>query len=70
MYRPTCVLDTIEYKKHVESIQIFEFLAGLNPEYEQVRVLFLGKNPLPSLNDVYAYVHKEEGRRGVMNVLF
>lgn len=35
-YRPTCVLDTIEYKKHVESIKIFEFLAGLNPKYEHV----------------------------------
>lgn len=51
-YRPACVKDTTEYKKHVENIQIFEFLAGQNPEHEQVRVLILGKGPLPSLNEV------------------
>lgn len=67
-YCPTYMLDTIEYKKHVESIQIFEFLAGLNSEYEHVQVLLLGKHSLPSLNEVYAYIHREEGHQGVMNV--
>lgn len=33
-YCLACVKDTIEYKKHVESIQIFEFLVGLNLEYK------------------------------------
>lgn len=33
---PSCVGFTT-YKKHVE-IQVFDFLAGLNSEYEQVRV--------------------------------
>lgn len=35
-YRPSCVKDATAYKKHVEKIQVFEFLAGLNPKYEQV----------------------------------
>lgn len=60
--------NTIKDKKNVESIQIFELLAGLNLEYEQVRVLLLGKDPLPSLNEVYAYIHREERRQKVMNV--
>ena len=34
IYRLVFVKDTTEYKKHVESIQIFEFLVGLNLEYE------------------------------------
>lgn len=62
MYHPTCGPDIIEYKKHVESIQVFEFLVGLNSEYEHVQVLLLGKDLLSSLNEVYAYVHREEGR--------
>lgn len=62
-YRPACVKDTTEYMKHVESVQNFEFLVGLNPEYEQIQVLLLGKDPLPSLNEVYAHIYRE-GRRG------
>lgn len=66
-YRPACVKDTIEYKKHVESIQIFEFFASLNSGYEQMQVLFLGNDLLPSLNEVYAHIHRE-GRCGMMNL--
>lgn len=45
-YRPSCAKDSTAYKKH-EEIQTFEFLVGLNSEYEQVRVNLLGNDPLP-----------------------
>lgn len=51
-FRFAYVKDTIEYKKHVKNIHIFEFLVGLNSKYEQVRALILGKDPLLSLNEV------------------
>lgn len=58
--RPSCTKDATTYKKHVEEIHVFEFLAGLNLEYEQVRVLILNMHLPPSLDEVYAYVHQEE----------
>lgn len=59
-YHPSCVRGTGVYKKHVEEIQIFEFLASLNWEYEQVQVQILGKEPLPFLSDAYSYIQREE----------
>lgn len=35
---------------------------------KQVRVLIFWKDPLPSLTEVYAFVHKEELRTGIMNI--
>lgn len=46
---------------------MFEFLAGLNSKYEQVRAQILNMN-LSSLNELYVHIHKEEGKRGVINV--
>lgn len=37
-YRPSCMWDATAYKNHVEEIQVFEFLAGLNSDYEHFRV--------------------------------
>lgn len=46
--------------------RIFEFLAGLNMEFDQVRVQILGKDTMPSLNEVFSLIRAEEGRRTVM----
>lgn len=67
-YCLACVKDTTKYKKHVENIHIFEFLAGLNSKCEQLRALILGNDPLLSLNEVYAHIHRDDRRRGVMNL--
>ena len=45
---------------------MYDFLAGLNVELDQVRVQILGKEPLPSLNEAFAIVRGEEGRRNIM----
>ena len=52
--------------KHVERERIFEFLAGLNMEFDQVRVQILGKESMPSLNEVFSLIKAEEGRGTVM----
>ena len=49
-----------------ERDRVFEFLAGLNVELDQVRIQILGKDPLPSLNETFALVRGEERRRSVM----
>lgn len=36
--------DGTRLKKIMEQERVFEFLAGLNPELDQVRVKILGKN--------------------------
>lgn len=66
IFRPKCKDDIIVYAKHVEELCIYELLARLNPEYEQLRVNILGKDPLPPLNEVYAYLRREEKRRSTM----
>ncbi|TXG49302.1 hypothetical protein EZV62_025177 [Acer yangbiense] len=53
-------------REYVERERIFEFLAGLNAEFDQVRVQVLGKEPLPSLNEVFSIIRAESGRRLVM----
>ena len=47
-------------------VRIFKILAGLNPEFDQIRSKILGMEPLPSLREVLAYVQNEESRRSVM----
>lgn len=65
-FRAKCTEDAALYNKEVEETRIFEFLAGLHPDYEPMRVLILGKDPLPSLNEVFSYMSQEEDRRHIM----
>ena len=55
-----------QYTKSFLRKRLFDFLAGLNGEFDQVRVLILGRDPLPSLNEAFAIVRGEEGQRNVM----
>ncbi|KAK8264236.1 hypothetical protein V6Z12_D12G095900 [Gossypium hirsutum] len=61
-----CSADAALLKRFVEKNQIYGFFAGLNVEFDAVRVQILGKEELPSLNETIAIFHAEEGRRGVM----
>lgn len=49
-----------------EERRIFWLLAGLNPEYEYIRVQILGRETFPPLNSVYALLKREESRHIVM----
>ena len=50
----------------IEEGRIFVFLASLNPELDQVRVQVLGKEPFPSLIEVFTYVCAKESCQIVM----
>lgn len=49
----------------VESLRIFKFLVGLNVEFDEVRGI-IGRQPLPSLGEVFSKVRREKSRRNVM----
>ncbi|XP_030518235.1 uncharacterized protein LOC115731700 [Rhodamnia argentea] len=61
-----CVEDTNTLRNHMERDRIFEFLAGLNANYDQIRVQILRKKRLSSLNEVFSTVRGEESRQTVM----
>ncbi|KAL5740476.1 hypothetical protein ACOSQ2_029656 [Xanthoceras sorbifolium] len=61
-----CSDNAILLRNFVEKEMIFEFLAGLNSEFDQVRVQVLGKEKLPLLNEFNSMIRAEESRRGVM----
>lgn len=47
--------DVAFYNQEVEKTRIFEFLVGLHRNYEPIHVLILGKDHLPSLDEVFSY---------------
>ena len=51
-----CSEDTAMLLKFVERERIYEFLAGLNAEFDQVRVQVLGKEEVPSLSEVFSII--------------
>ncbi|KAI9160081.1 hypothetical protein LWI28_004924 [Acer negundo] len=61
-----CSEDATTLKQFIEKDRIYDFLASLNVEFDQVRVQILGKEELPSLNGAISMVKAEESRRGVM----
>ena len=61
-----CRGDSVKYKNKLENERVFEFLAGLNSELDDVRGHILGRRPLPSTREVFAEVRREEQRRRVM----
>lgn len=65
-YKPTCQKDAVAYKEKMEWTRIFEFLVGLNVDFELIRVNILSIDRLPSLLDVYAFFLSEESMKNVM----
>ncbi|CAK8541417.1 unnamed protein product [Lathyrus sativus] len=52
-----CNKDTATLNTVVERDRIFDFLAGLNAEFDPIRVQILGKEKFPDLNEVFYTVH-------------
>ena len=44
------------FQQAVEKERVYDFLAGLNLEYDQIRVQVLGRSPFPTLHEAYALV--------------
>lgn len=61
-----CSEDVALLKRFVERDRSYDFLVGLNIEFDAVRVQILGKEDAPSLNETIAFICAEEGKRWVM----
>ncbi|KAK3021191.1 hypothetical protein RJ639_046605 [Escallonia herrerae] len=61
-----CSDDAAMLKNFIEKDGTYDFLAGLNIEFDQVRIQILGKEELPLLNETISIINAEERQRGVM----
>lgn len=61
-----CSEDAVTLKNCIETDRMYDFLASLNVECDQVRVQTLGKEDLPSLNEVISITMAEESRQKMM----
>ena len=57
---------SLAWKEAVDRDRIFEFLAGLNPEYDHMCSFVFGRSTLPSLDEVFAMICGEKTRRAAM----
>ncbi|KAJ0041973.1 hypothetical protein Pint_18863 [Pistacia integerrima] len=61
-----CNDNAAALKNFIEKDRIYDFLTGLNVEFDQMRVQVLGKEDLPSLNETISIINVEKSRRRVM----
>ncbi|KAF6141991.1 hypothetical protein GIB67_037959, partial [Kingdonia uniflora] len=54
------------YAKIVEKTRVFQFLAGLNPDFEYARVHLPGRTLFPTLEEAHAYCLSDQSRRSPM----
>ncbi|GMY06904.1 UBN2_3 domain-containing protein [Fagus crenata] len=54
--------DTATLKKRIENERVYDFLAGLDPRFDQIRVQVLAQDPTPNLRSTYVFVRREELR--------
>ncbi|XP_022637194.1 uncharacterized protein LOC111241705 [Vigna radiata var. radiata] len=58
--------DSAMLKEYIEQDRVYDFLVGLNYDFDQVRVQILGKDKVLRINEVVAMVRSEENRRRIM----
>lgn len=61
-----CPEDATILKEFIEQDRVYDFLVGLNSEFDQVRIQILGKPEVPCFNEVVAVIRSEESRRTLM----
>ena len=66
VFEMKCPEDAAILKSFIEKDRVYDFLAGLNPEFDQVRVQILGKEETPSLEETISLIRAEESRRNLM----
>ncbi|KAL4375780.1 hypothetical protein GQ457_02G025030 [Hibiscus cannabinus] len=62
----TCAADIAFYKKLTNQKRVFQFLSGLNKEFDDARRRILATKPLPSVHEVFSEIRREESRRTLM----
>ncbi|GAV76355.1 UBN2_3 domain-containing protein, partial [Cephalotus follicularis] len=66
VFEMKCPEDAAKLNFFIEKDSGCDFLAGLNPEYDQVRIQILRKEEIPSLEETIPLIRAEESRRGIM----
>ena len=66
MIKTRCLEDAAILKDFIEQDRVYDFLVGLNPEFDQVRIQILGKQEVLCFNKVVALIRGEESRRCLM----
>ncbi|XP_024024905.1 uncharacterized protein LOC112092593 [Morus notabilis] len=61
-----CPDGAVVLKNFIEKDRVYDFLAGLNLEFDQVRIQILGREKIPSLEEAISLIQGEESRRGIM----
>lgn len=61
-----CPKDFIRHNKMLEKERVLDFLHSLNKEFDEVRGRLLGSKPLPTIQEAFAEVRREESHRKVM----
>ena len=61
-----CPEDAAVLKDFIEQDRVYDFLVGLNPEFDQVRIQILGKQEVPCFKEVVVLIRGEESRRSVL----
>lgn len=57
-----CMEDVAILKNLIEKDRVYDFLARLNVEFDQVRVQILGREEVPFLNETVSLIRAEESR--------
>lgn len=61
-----CSEDAALFKDFIHKQRSYQLLAGLNSEFDLIRVQILGQKDFPSLEEIIFIVRAEESRRAVM----
>ncbi|GAV78037.1 hypothetical protein CFOL_v3_21505 [Cephalotus follicularis] len=59
-------IDAVTFQERQDNHHLFDFLAGLNVEFEPIRAQMLSTKPLPSLKDAFSSIHSEDTRWAAM----
>nr|CAD1822861.1 unnamed protein product [Ananas comosus var. bracteatus] len=66
-FNAECPSDATKFQKLMEKERVYDFLAGLQAEYDPIRVQVLGRDPFPSLCQTYAFVQQKESRNVMLH---
>lgn len=58
-----CADNGVQYRRKLEHEQVYEFVAGLNNDLDDVRGRILRRYPLSSMREVFLEVRREENWR-------
>lgn len=53
-------------KNFIEKYRVYNFIAGLSAEFDQVGVQIPSKEEVPSLNEIISLIRAEKSHKGVM----